>query len=107
MNTDLPNRNAILFLGPHEIKGLITMEEAIEAIAQGYEEADEFPIVNAPRRRVHSPDNVRISNFPGGIPGLGNVTSMTNDMGFWAISSRCPTKQISKLISFISFSPNN
>ncbi len=77
MNTELPNRNAILFLGPHEIKGLITMEEAIEAIAQGYEEADVFPIVNAPRRRVHSPDNVRISNFPGGIPGLGVIGSLT------------------------------
>lgn len=77
MSTDRPNRNSILFLGPDEIKGLITMEEAVAAIEQGYREADEFPIVNAPRRRVHSPDGVRVSNFPGGIPGLGVIGSLT------------------------------
>ena len=74
---DRRNRNAILFLGPDEIKGLITMEEGVAAIEQGYREADEFPIGNAPRRRVHSPDGVRVSNFPGGIPGLGVIGSLT------------------------------
>ena len=77
MAVDRPNRNAILILGPDEIKGLINMEEAVAAIAQGYKEADEFPIGNAPRRRVHSPDGVRVSNFPGGIPGLGVIGSLT------------------------------
>ena len=77
MTDDRRNRNAILFLGPDEIKGLITMEEAVAAIAQGYREADEFPIGNAPRRRVHSPEGVRVSNFPGGIPGLGVIGSLT------------------------------
>ena len=47
MAVDRPNRNAILILGPDEIKGLINMEEAVAAIAQGYKEADEFPIGNA------------------------------------------------------------
>ena len=74
---DRRNRNAVLFLGPNEIKGLITMEEAVAAIEQGYREADEFPIGNAPRRRVHSPEGVRVSNFPGGIPGLGVIGSLT------------------------------
>ncbi len=77
MTTERPNRNAILFLGPDEIKGLISMEEAVAAIEQGYREADEFPIGNAPRRRVHSPDGVRVSNFPGGIAGLGVIGSLT------------------------------
>ncbi len=77
IGNDRRNRNAILFLGPDEIKGLITMEEAVAAIEQGYREADEFPIGNAPRRRVHSPDGVRVSNFPGGIPGLGVIGSLT------------------------------
>ncbi len=77
MAVDRPNRNAILILGPDEIKGLINMEEAVAAIAQGYKEADEFPIGNAPRRRVHSPNGVRVSNFPGGIPGLGVIGSLT------------------------------
>ena len=77
MNTTLKNRNTVLFLGPTEIKGMITMEEAIAAIEQGYREAEDFPIVNAPRRRVHSPDGVRVSNFPGGVPGLGVIGSLT------------------------------
>ena len=77
MAVDRPNRNAILFLGPEEVKGMINMEEAVAAIEQGYKEADEYPIGNAPRRRVHSPDGVRVSNFPGGIPGLGVIGSLT------------------------------
>ena len=77
MNTALKNRNTVLFLGPTEIKGMISMAEAIEAIEQGYREAEDFPIVNAPRRRVHSPDGVRVSNFPGGVPGLGVIGSLT------------------------------
>lgn len=77
MTTDGRNRNAVLFLGPHEMKGLIRMEEAVEAVDQGYREAAEFPVVNAPRRRVHSPEGVRVSTFPGGIPGLGVIGSMT------------------------------
>jgi ornithine cyclodeaminase/alanine dehydrogenase-like protein (mu-crystallin family) len=77
MEHDGRNRNTILFLGPDEIKGLLTMEEAMAAIEQGYREADEFPVVSAPRRRVHSPDGVRVSNFPGGVPGLGVMGSLT------------------------------
>ena len=77
MNTTLKNRNTVLFLGPTEIKGMIAMEEAVEAIEQGYREAEDFPVVNAPRRRVHSPEGVRVSNFPGGIPGLGVIGSLT------------------------------
>lgn len=71
------NRNAVLFLRPEDLNGLIRMEEAIEAVEQGYREAAAFPVVNAPRRRVHSPDGVRVSNFPGGIPGMGVIGSMT------------------------------
>ncbi|MEE8333764.1 MAG: hypothetical protein V3R85_07940 [Alphaproteobacteria bacterium] len=40
MEPDGRNRNIILFLGPDEIKGLLTMEEAMAAIEQGYREAD-------------------------------------------------------------------
>ena len=74
---DRRNRNAVVFLAPHELKGLIRMEEAIEAVDQGYREAADYPIANAPRRRVHSPDGIRVSNFPGGIPGMGVIGSMT------------------------------
>lgn len=77
MSTSLKNRNTVLFLGPTEIKGMIDMAQAVAAIEQGYREAEDFPLVNAPRRRVHSPDGVRVSNFPGGIPGLGVIGSLT------------------------------
>jgi ornithine cyclodeaminase/alanine dehydrogenase-like protein (mu-crystallin family) len=77
VTTERRNRNSVLFLRPDELKGLIRMEEAIEAVDQGYREAAAFPVVNAPRRRVHSPDGVRVSNFPGGIPGMGVIGSMT------------------------------
>ena len=71
------NKNSVLFLGPHELNGLIKMEEAIDAVEQGYAWAEKHPIGNAPRRRVHSPDSVRVSNFPGGVPGLGVIGSLT------------------------------
>jgi len=77
MNDTRRNRNTVLFIGPEEMNGLIKMEEAVEAVEQGYGEAEHYPLVNAPRRRVHSPDSVRISNFPGGVPGLGVIGSLT------------------------------
>lgn len=77
MTSDGRNRNTVLFIRPDELTGLIRMEEAIEAVDQGYREAAAFPVVNAPRRRVHSPDGIRVSNFPGGIPGMGVIGSMT------------------------------
>lgn len=46
-------------------------------VEQGYREASEFPLINAPRRRVHSRKNVRVSSFPGGIDGLGVIGSLT------------------------------
>jgi ornithine cyclodeaminase len=74
---DKRNYNAVLFLGPHDVKDVIGIGKAIDLVEQGYREAADFPIVNAPRRRVHSPENVRVSNFPGGVPGLGVIGSLT------------------------------
>ncbi len=73
MNTPVGADKTFLLLRPQDIRGLITVEEAIDLIEQGYREAQDFPIVNAPRRRVHTPEGVRVSNFPGGIPGLGVI----------------------------------
>jgi alanine dehydrogenase len=70
------NTNSFLMLKPQEIKDVISMEEAIDLVDQGYREAYQFPIVNAPRRRVHSRKNVRISTFPGGIDGLGVIGTL-------------------------------
>jgi ornithine cyclodeaminase len=67
----------VLLLRPQDIKDVIDIGKAIDLVEQGYREAAEFPIINAPRRRVHSRQNVRISNFPGGIDGLGVIGSLT------------------------------
>lgn len=68
---------SVLILNPNEITDVIAMDKAIDLVEQGYREAAEFPIINAPRRRVHSRNNVRISNFPGGVDGLGVIGSLT------------------------------
>ena len=57
--------------------GVITVGEAIDLVERGYREASEFPLINALRRRVHSRNNVRVSNFPGGVDGLGVIGSLT------------------------------
>lgn len=71
------NSETILLLRPQDIKDIITMGRAIDLVEQGYREAFAFPIINAPRRRVHSKANVRVSNFPGGVDGLGVIGSLT------------------------------
>ncbi len=67
----------VLLLRPHEITDVIDIGKAIDLVEQGYREAQDFPLINAPRRRVHSHRNVRISSFPGGVDGLGVIGSLT------------------------------
>lgn len=64
---------AFLLLQPQEIQDLVSMDEAIDAVEKGYANGHEFPVINAPRRRVHSPAGVRISNFPGGVHDMGVI----------------------------------
>ena len=66
-----------LLLKPEDLDGLVSMRDAINAVEKGYGGGHEFPVINAPRRRVHSPDGVRVSNFPGGVQGLGVIGSAT------------------------------
>jgi ornithine cyclodeaminase/alanine dehydrogenase-like protein (mu-crystallin family) len=71
------NAKSVLFLGPPDVKDVIGMAEAIDLVERGYREAAEFPIGNAPRRRVHSREGVRVSSFPGGVDSLGIIGSLT------------------------------
>jgi ornithine cyclodeaminase len=71
------NTKSVLILRPQDLVDVVTMGEAIDLVEQGYREASEFPLINAPRRRVHSRKNVRVSSFPGGIDGLGVIGSLT------------------------------
>jgi ornithine cyclodeaminase len=66
-----------ILLRPSDLHGLVDMKSAIDAVAEAYKGATEFPVINAPRRRVHSPAGVRISNFPGGVHALGVMGSGT------------------------------
>lgn len=73
----MTNTKSVLLLRPQDLAGVITIGEAIDLVEQGYREAHEFPLINAPRRRVHSRNNVRVSNFPGGVDGLRVIGSLT------------------------------
>ena len=66
----------VLLLRPHELQGLVTMQEAIDIVEQGYREARSYPAISAPRRRVHSLEGVRVSNFPGGIRLRNSVVTL-------------------------------
>lgn len=63
---------------PHEIRGIVSMEEAIEAVRLGFRAWGEDPRVNAPRRRVHIPSGVRVSVHQGGVPPAGATGLMTH-----------------------------
>ncbi len=62
-----------LLLHPEDLEGLVGMDDAIDAIEKAYSEATTWPLGNAPRRRIHSPEEVRLSSFPGGVPSLGVI----------------------------------
>jgi ornithine cyclodeaminase/alanine dehydrogenase-like protein (mu-crystallin family) len=67
----------VLLLRPQDIADVIDIGKAIDLVEQGYREAQHFRLINAPRRRVHSRNNVRISCFPGGVDGLAVIGSLT------------------------------
>ena len=56
----------VLMLRPQDVKDVIDIGKAIDLVEQGYREAHQFPIINAPRRRVH---------FSGEHPSMRNVLS--------------------------------
>lgn len=63
---------------PGEIRGIISMREAVEAVRMGFREWGEDTQINAPRRRVHIPTGVRVSVHQGGVPGAGATGLMTH-----------------------------
>jgi alanine dehydrogenase len=61
----------MLFLRPDDIRGLVTMSEAIEAVELGFKEWADNRELNQPRRRVHAPSGVRVSVHQGASPQSG------------------------------------
>ena len=50
---------------PQEIRGIVGIEAAVEAVRAGFREWGENPELNAPRRRIHIPTGVRVSVHRG------------------------------------------
>src|SRR5918992_868176 len=67
-----------LLVSPHEVRGIVTMAEAVEAVRTGFREWGENPQLNAPRRRIHIPTGVRVSVHQGGVPAAGATGLMTH-----------------------------
>src|SRR5215467_13249981 len=68
---------AILVL-PQEIRGIVGMEDAVDAVRTGFREWGENPQLNAPRRRIHIPTGVRVSVHQGGVPAAQATGLMTH-----------------------------
>jgi ornithine cyclodeaminase/alanine dehydrogenase-like protein (mu-crystallin family) len=67
-----------LLVQPEEIRGVITMAEAVEAVRTGFREWGENAQLNAPRRRIHIPTGVRVSVHQGGVPAARATGLMTH-----------------------------
>ncbi|HEY7167238.1 MAG TPA: ornithine cyclodeaminase family protein [Candidatus Binatia bacterium] len=63
---------------PAALRGVVTMEAAIEAVRTGFREWGINPQINAPRRRIHIPTGVRVSVHQGGVPGAQATGLMTH-----------------------------
>lgn len=62
-----------LLIRAEEVQGLLTMEEAIDAVEAGFRAWGKSPELNTPRKRIMTPEGVRVSVHPGGIPALGAI----------------------------------
>src|SRR5262245_8028101 len=63
---------------PQEIRGIVSMEAAVDAVRTGFREWGENPQLNAPRRRIHIPTGVRVSVHQGGVPAAQATGLMTH-----------------------------
>jgi len=68
----------VLVLRPEEIDGLITMQEAIDVVREGFRQWQEHPDFSEVRHRTHMPSNVRVSVHQGGLSSVGVTGLMTH-----------------------------
>jgi ornithine cyclodeaminase len=61
----------MLLLYPDDVKGIISMKEAIDVAEMAFRDWGNNKALNAPRRRVHAPSGVRVSVHQGAAPSLG------------------------------------
>ncbi len=67
-----------ILIRPSEVRGIVSMAEAIEAVRMGFREWGQNPQINAPRRRIHIPTGVRVSVHQGGVAGAGATGLMAH-----------------------------
>jgi ornithine cyclodeaminase/alanine dehydrogenase-like protein (mu-crystallin family) len=67
-----------LLIRPHETRGIVSMQSAVEAVRTGFREWGENAQLNAPRRRIHLPTGVRVSVHQGGVPAAHATGLMTH-----------------------------
>ena len=67
-----------LLIQPNELRGIVSMDAAIEAVRTGFRQWGENPQINAPRRRIHIPSGVRVSVHQGGVPAAQATGLMTH-----------------------------
>src|ERR687892_1646750 len=67
-----------LLVSPQELRGIVTMAEAIDAVRLGFREWGDDSQLNAPRRRIHIPTGVRVSVHQGGVPAAKASGLMTH-----------------------------
>lgn len=66
----------VLVLGPNDVKGLITIGEAVEAMERGFLDWAANPWLAELRQRVHSPQGVRLTAHFGAPDSAGVIGSL-------------------------------
>jgi ornithine cyclodeaminase/alanine dehydrogenase-like protein (mu-crystallin family) len=62
-----------LLIRAEDVNGMLSIDDAIEAVEAGFREWGKNPELNTPRKRIMTPNGVRVSVHPGGIPSLGAI----------------------------------
>jgi alanine dehydrogenase len=62
-----------LLIRAEDVAGLVTMEQAIDAVEAGFRAWGKSSELNSPRKRIMTPEGVRVSVHPGGVPELGAI----------------------------------
>lgn len=62
----------MLILRPEEVEGLLSVEEAIEAVEKAFAEWGEDERLNLTRRRLHA-GNARLNTMPGAVPSRHKI----------------------------------
>ena len=78
----MPDARRPLLLLPQDLRGIVPMADANEAVRKAFLDWREHPDLNATRQRMHAPSGVRVSVHPGVTPS-DNVVPITYFGSAW------------------------